>query len=288
MAQDVGISASDLRALATHCTGAADLLDRRLEALGVNGEELAHTAPSELRDMQRLCTMCESKGRCARDLAADPSDPVWRQYCPNHETLMELARTAIARWTVCSFSSRPDRRRSEPMHNVFAEIAAISPIPIKLIGAENGRQCMEILNEGRINVAFIDVNMPEMSGMDAVVEARRRHQDFVVLLSTTENKVRLQLARQLRVYEFLAKPFTADGAGKSANLLPRHAPSKALIVDDSATVRRIICRCSMTASSISTRPKRPTGKRPSPTLKTTVRRRFSRLQYAGAERPRNP
>ena len=97
MAQDVGISASDLRALATHCTGAADLLDRRLEALGVNTEELAHAAPSELRDMQRLCTMCESKGRCARDLAADPDDSVWRQYCPNHETLMELARTGIER-----------------------------------------------------------------------------------------------------------------------------------------------------------------------------------------------
>lgn len=97
MAQDVGISASDLRTLAAHSSSAADLLDRRLEALGVKSGELALAAPAELRDMQRLCTMCESKGRCAHDLAADPEDPVWRRYCPNEESLMELARAGIER-----------------------------------------------------------------------------------------------------------------------------------------------------------------------------------------------
>jgi hypothetical protein len=97
MAQDVGISASDLRALATHCTDAADLLDRRLEALGIDSGQLALSGPAELRDMQRLCTTCQSKGRCARDLADDPDDPVWRQYCPNEETLIELAQAGVER-----------------------------------------------------------------------------------------------------------------------------------------------------------------------------------------------
>jgi len=97
MAQDVGITASELRALATHCSDAADLLDRRLEALGLSATELAHTAPAELREMERLCTMCASKGRCARDLAADPADPVWRRYCPNEQTLMQVARAGAER-----------------------------------------------------------------------------------------------------------------------------------------------------------------------------------------------
>jgi len=97
MAQDVGIPASDLRELARHCSDAADLLERRLEALGVSASELAKTAPAELRDMERLCTLCHSKGRCARDLGADPSDPVWRQYCPNEQTLVALAREGLER-----------------------------------------------------------------------------------------------------------------------------------------------------------------------------------------------
>jgi hypothetical protein len=92
MAHDVGLSAADLRALATHCSDAADLLDRRLEACGLSAAELAETAAAELRDMERLCTTCESKGRCARDYAADPTDPVWLEYCPNHDTITQLAR----------------------------------------------------------------------------------------------------------------------------------------------------------------------------------------------------
>jgi hypothetical protein len=97
MAQDIGISTSDLRALATHFSDAADLLDRRLESLGLSATELAQRASAQLRDMERLCTLCESKGRCARDLAADPSDPVWRQYCPNHETLVALQQDVARR-----------------------------------------------------------------------------------------------------------------------------------------------------------------------------------------------
>src|SRR5689334_1775159 len=82
VARDVGVSPSDLRTLASHCTDAANLLERRLAALGVGASGLRHEAPAELRDMERLCTMCENKARCARDLAADANDPVWRKYCP--------------------------------------------------------------------------------------------------------------------------------------------------------------------------------------------------------------
>ena len=75
MARDVGLTASDLRALANHCSDAADLLQPRLAACGVSAKELAQTAPTELRDMERLCTMCGSKGRCARDLSL-PTRPI--------------------------------------------------------------------------------------------------------------------------------------------------------------------------------------------------------------------
>jgi hypothetical protein len=94
VAQDVGIPASDLRKLAQHCSDAADLLEYRIASLGLNASDLAHDAPAQLHDMERLCTMCAHKGRCARDLAADASDPIWRRYCPNESTLSELQRQA--------------------------------------------------------------------------------------------------------------------------------------------------------------------------------------------------
>src|SRR5215813_7218666 len=61
---------------------------------------------------------------------------------------------------------------SAAIHQVFAEIAETSPVPFDLIRAENGLQCMEFLNRGGVNLAFIDVNMPQMNGMEAVALAR--------------------------------------------------------------------------------------------------------------------
>jgi len=42
------------------------------------------------------------------------------------------------------------------------------PIPFELSRAPNGRKCLSVLSRAEINVASIDVNMPEMSGIEAV------------------------------------------------------------------------------------------------------------------------
>ena len=84
--------------------------------------------------------------------------------------------------------------------------------------------------------------MPEMSGMEAVGKARTvGNKTFVTLMSANANQRRLQLAQQLRVYEFLAKPFTTEQVMEILKTYCRvTVPSNALVVDDSATVRRII------------------------------------------------
>jgi CheY-like chemotaxis protein len=130
------------------------------------------------------------------------------------------------------------------IHSIFADIAPASPVPFDLITVRNGRQCMEMLSRDRVNVAFIDVTMPEMNGMDAVDAARRiGTKTFITLMSTSANKRRLQLARQLKVYDLLAKPFTADQVYAILHTYCRvTVPSQALIVDDSMTMRQIIKR----------------------------------------------
>jgi hypothetical protein len=90
MAADIGISPSELRVLAAHDGHDADLLRDRLAALHLDPEQIARRSPVVMREMQRLCTTCESKGRCANDLLHDPNDPAWRDYCPNAEMLSGL------------------------------------------------------------------------------------------------------------------------------------------------------------------------------------------------------
>ena len=92
MAQDLGMSASDLHSLASHGPDKGNLLQRRMAALHLDADELARTEPALLRDLQRLCTTCKSPRRCARDLKREP-DAVsqdWRDYCPNSGTLDAL------------------------------------------------------------------------------------------------------------------------------------------------------------------------------------------------------
>jgi hypothetical protein len=86
----VGVSTSQLRALAGKWPDTADLLNRRLTELGLRSADIRRSEPQVLQDLQRVCTMCGSKGVCAHDLASKPSDPAWREYCPNTMTLDAL------------------------------------------------------------------------------------------------------------------------------------------------------------------------------------------------------
>jgi|SRR5208282_66382 len=90
IAKDVGVSASELRTLATFGPEAADLLLRRMAALDLDRKEVARIEPQTFQDLQRVCLMCESRRRCARDFAGDSASEAWKDYCPNAATLIAL------------------------------------------------------------------------------------------------------------------------------------------------------------------------------------------------------
>jgi len=90
IAEEAGMAPAELLRLARKGRHAADLLLPRMKALGLDPDEVARTEPQTLHDMQRLCSMCASHGRCARDLSRNPTDPAWKDYCPNAGTLDAL------------------------------------------------------------------------------------------------------------------------------------------------------------------------------------------------------
>jgi hypothetical protein len=84
IAEDLGISTSDLRFLAASGSGATDLLKRRLQTLGV---DVSGVDPAVMRDLQLLCARCNGKQRCAHELADKPVAARWPKYCPNAPTI---------------------------------------------------------------------------------------------------------------------------------------------------------------------------------------------------------
>lgn len=131
---------------------------------------------------------------------------------------------------------------SRTVRAFFADVVDRWAAPVELMTAADGLECMTLLEQGGIDIAFIDVNMPEMSGMEAVGRARMAgNKTFVVLMSAKATDPRLDLARLLKVYEFLVKPFSAQEVLSILKTYQRvMAPIHTLIVDDSRTIRRVI------------------------------------------------
>src|SRR3954470_3953258 len=90
IARDVGLPTATLHQLARHGPDEADLLTRRMDVLHLDADDLARRDGGLMQDMQRVCTLCGSKGLCAAELDWRPQDPRWQAYCPNSGTLTVL------------------------------------------------------------------------------------------------------------------------------------------------------------------------------------------------------
>ena len=102
---------------------------------------------------------------------------------------------------------------SSVAQNILAEAARASRLPLRLSLTDNGRDCLTLLNAANVDLAFIDVHMPELSGTEAFWSARKQGiRTFVTLMSSPPAAEAVDLAIKLRAYEFLFKPFTSADA----------------------------------------------------------------------------
>ena len=90
IADDLGVTPDELRELMRKGPGAADLLLKMLVALGVDADAIAKTEPLVMRDLQRLCTTCSDKTRCAHELDVGTAAAHFHEFCPNAYTLDAL------------------------------------------------------------------------------------------------------------------------------------------------------------------------------------------------------
>jgi two-component system, chemotaxis family, chemotaxis protein CheY len=126
--------------------------------------------------------------------------------------------------------------------DILAEAARTSRLPVRVSTTDNGRDCLTLLNGANVDLAFIDVHMPELSGTEAVWSARKQGiNTFVTLMSSPPAEEAVEVAIRLRAYEFLFKPFAvADALAIMKTYYRISSPTKVLIVDDSSAVRQIV------------------------------------------------
>ena len=125
---------------------------------------------------------------------------------------------------------------------ILTEAAHSTKLPLKFTTTDNGRECLTLLNGANIDLAFIDVHMPELTGTQTFWSARKQGiQTFVTLMSNPPAAEGVDMAIKLRAYEFLFKPFTpGDAIGIIRTYARISAPTKILMVDNSSAVRQIV------------------------------------------------
>lgn len=128
------------------------------------------------------------------------------------------------------------------VQQLLTDAARASKLPLRVSATDNGRDCLTLLNGGNIDLAFIDVHMPELMGTEAFWAARKQGiQTFVTLMSNPPSTEAVEMARKLKAYEFLFKPFTAADVTAIIKTFDRiTSPTRVLIVDDSLTVRQLV------------------------------------------------
>lgn len=112
-----------------------------------------------------------------------------------------------------------------------------------LFESEDGAATLTAIDQNEIDIVFLDVNMPEMSGLDALKLLRKKGDNiFVTLMSTEADKTVMEAGSELGSYDFLKKPFGNDEVQTILTSFHNLSQCKnVLVVDDSSTIRRIIC-----------------------------------------------
>jgi transcriptional regulator with XRE-family HTH domain len=90
IARDLRMSPADLDTFVRQGPHAADELPRLLEVLGIDEAALVRSEPAVLRDMERVCVLCERKVQCRNDLEIGVSARNYEDYCLNAPTMNAL------------------------------------------------------------------------------------------------------------------------------------------------------------------------------------------------------
>ena len=89
--------------------------------------------------------------------------------------------------------------------------ASLGPIGAEFIEAASGLEAIEQLAVGSIQLMVLDLNMPDMHGLEVLgfVRANRKFQQLpVIVLTTRDDQASRAAATQAGATSYLTKPFT--------------------------------------------------------------------------------
>lgn len=98
IARDLRLTPEALMSLVNRETKTTGALHELLAVLGIDAKSLRLNDPGVMRELQRRCSACAHKPKCAYHLDHGTSFEHYREYCPNTEILDDLTTTKPSSW----------------------------------------------------------------------------------------------------------------------------------------------------------------------------------------------
>ena len=96
------------------------------------------------------------------------------------------------------------RRNTRLMLSMIAEVEVVAI-------ASNGIQAVQMTKEHHPDIVVLDINMPEMNGLDAFKQIKQIQPDTgCVIISAEKDSETLREAMSIGIRDYLFKPFTVD------------------------------------------------------------------------------
>src|SRR5262245_57344497 len=96
VAHDLGVGVAELDYLVRVAHDPVEL-PRMMAAIGIDEEALKRAQPSLRREMERVCSLCETTTVCRNELASGTAGVSYPYFCPNAEELKALSGKARPR-----------------------------------------------------------------------------------------------------------------------------------------------------------------------------------------------
>ena len=73
---------------------------------------------------------------------------------------------------------------------------------------QNGKDALEFIRNGKFDIVFLDIRMPEMDGIQVIKEIKKIDERVGIVMTTAvkEDKVALECMK-LGAYDYITKPF---------------------------------------------------------------------------------
>ncbi|SHM91457.1 Response regulator receiver domain-containing protein [Roseibium suaedae] len=110
--------------------------------------------------------------------------------------------------------------------------------------AHDGQQAVQLLSKQVFDIAFLDINMPQLNGIEVMAAIHvMGAKTFAVSMSDRLSEASQEKLKTFGAYDYLNKPFNNGQVRQLIETFEAIRQSyKVLVVDDSATVRRIVMK----------------------------------------------